>query len=200
MKTKKLSFVIVATFLMVVLFAANSMAICEKCSGDDNYCYCSEGSQGMDCVAYATYCTFSGDPCPGGGGCFLAGTMISTITGPKPVEMIGIGDQVISRDENGKNRWVLVENNIRVFKTDYFSINGALEVTGDHPFFVKNQWITTENLKIGDRLIGEDMEEIEIVSIEHFNKGVRAFNIDVLTPDTFFANGILVHNKSIISN
>ena len=152
----------------------------------------------MNCEASTTGCTFSGASCDGGGGCFLAGTMISTLSGPKAVELVGVGDQVLSYDEEGNHQWALVEGSIKVLKTEFFSINGKLSVTADHPFFVDGNWVNAEDLRIGDRLVGQDSAEIEIASIEQVNKGVRVYNIDVIAPDTFFANGILVHNKSFV--
>jgi intein/homing endonuclease len=73
-----------------------------------------------------------------------------------------------------------------------------LRVTKDHPFFVDDRWIKASELAIGNTMIDISGRNVEVVSLEWVDFGVRVYNLDVLTPDTFYAGGYLVHNKPII--
>ena len=69
--------------------------------------------------------------------CFRAGTLIVTRTGPKKIEDIQQGDQVLTHT----GRWYPVGNRSTRETTEYVVVNTvswgrtALEVTGNHPFF-----------------------------------------------------------------
>jgi|TARA_R100000081_G_scaffold69138_1_gene36363 hypothetical protein len=98
------------------------------------------------------------------------------------------------------------------FADTYFLINGEIKVTGEHPFFVKVPegfylptkgqsseefwaWEYVRNLEIGQVMYDKDMNEVPIDSIEEIEEEIEIVNIDVDTNNTYFAEGILVHNK-----
>lgn len=54
---------------------------------------------------------------------------------------------------------------------------------------------TTEELRPGDELTTECGDHLVISSVDGVSRGVRVYNIAVGGTNTFFANGILVHNK-----
>ena len=98
------------------------------------------------------------------------------------------------------------------FTDTYFLINGEIKVTGEHPFFVKIPdgfylsttgqnseefwaWEYVRNLEVGQIMYDKDMNEVPIDSIEEIEKEIEIVNIDVDTNNTYFAEGILVHNK-----
>jgi intein/homing endonuclease len=58
-----------------------------------------------------------------------------------------------------------------------------------------NLWINAQELKIGDKLLGKNGEIKVVESIEEISVGVRSYNIQVGNDHTFFADGVLVHNK-----
>ena len=84
----------------------------------------------------------------------------------------------------------------------YFLINNSLGVTGEHPIYVKRinkyQFIIAKELIIGDYLVKQDKSLEMINSIEwqlpDYNN--MLYVLDVEEVDTYYANGILVHNKS----
>jgi len=98
------------------------------------------------------------------------------------------------------------------FADTYFLINDEIKVTGEHPFFVKIPdgfylsttgqnseefwaWEYVRNLEVGQIMYDKDMNEVPIDSIEEIEKEIEIVNIDVDTNNTYFAEGILVHNK-----
>ena len=98
------------------------------------------------------------------------------------------------------------------FAETYFLINGEIKVTGEHPFFVKVPegfylptkgqsseefwaWEYVRNLEVGQIMYDKDMNEVSIDSIEEIEEEIEIVNIDVDTNNTYFAEGILVHNK-----
>ncbi|HEY8462280.1 MAG TPA: ribonucleotide reductase N-terminal alpha domain-containing protein, partial [Blastocatellia bacterium] len=78
--------------------------------------------------------------------CFPAGTMISTINGPKPIEEIREGDLVLTH----RGRYRRVTETMR--REDYLyrlKIDKLPEmrVTGEHPFFTDQGWIDAADLE-----------------------------------------------------
>ena len=98
------------------------------------------------------------------------------------------------------------------FSDSYFVINGDIKVTGEHPFFIKIPegfylptkgqnseefwcWEYVRNLEVGQIVYDKDMKEISIDTIEEIEEEIEIVNIDVDGNNTYFAEGILVHNK-----
>jgi ribonucleoside-diphosphate reductase alpha chain len=78
--------------------------------------------------------------------CFPAGTMISTINGPKPIEEISEGDLVLTH--RGRYRHVTEtmrrEGYLYRLKIDKLP---EMRVTGEHPFFTDQGWIDAADLE-----------------------------------------------------
>ena len=98
------------------------------------------------------------------------------------------------------------------FSDTYYVFNGNIKVTGEHPFFVKIPdgyylptegqsseefwcWEYVRNLGVGQIMYDKDMKEVPIDTIEEIEKEIEIVNIDVDGNNTYFAEGILVHNK-----
>ena len=141
-------------------------------------------------------------PGRGRGICFLAGTTILMADGKTlAIENIKVGDEVLGFDT--KLKTTLKDKVSRVINdkaTEYFLINGKIKVTLHHPFYVRGRWIEAGKLKIGDKLLSFKGEEIPVLSIRKIklNSGVKIYNLEVKKHHTFYAEGILVHNKIII--
>jgi hypothetical protein len=96
------------------------------------------------------------------GGCFVAGTLVHTKVGLKPVETIKVGDWVLSQpEEQGERVYRQVTNTFAlgekvIWLVGYYVVDpsmiegGALEyvaVTGNHPFWVKDAgWTRADEL------------------------------------------------------
>ena len=137
----------------------------------------------------------------GGGGCFTPETLILMASGEtKPIKNITIGDSVKSFDfQKNETTQSKVIALFKFQKTSHLIING-LEVTPTHPFCTgKGQWTKAGMLKVGDIILGEDLEKIRIESIEKVQKDVTVYNFTVDGTHIYFvSNGdksFLVHNK-----
>jgi len=98
------------------------------------------------------------------------------------------------------------------FADSYFVINGDIKVTGEHPFFIKIPkgfylstrgqnseefwcWEYVRNLEVGQIMYDKDINEVLIDTIEEIEEEIEIVNIDVDGNNTYFAEGVLVHNK-----
>ena len=88
--------------------------------------------------------------------CFVAGTLVLTSTGPKPIEQIKAHDLVYAYNEKtGKLAWYpVIQTFVRITpEIHHLKLsNGAnLSTTWSHKFYVAGKgWVQTEDLKVGD--------------------------------------------------
>ena len=158
-------------------------------------------------------CTSDGDSC------FLAGTPIALSDGTeKPIEDIKVGNIVLGYDLNANKKV-----NVKVLelespvRDDYYIIEfkdgSKLEVTNEHPIYIKNNnfkgWgsiipkITLDDtgmivnkINVGDQVLKLNNKWVEIINIIHVKERVQTYNLKkVSKTNTFFAGGVLVHNK-----
>jgi Pretoxin HINT domain len=98
-------------------------------------------------------------------GCFVAGTLVHTPYGLRPVEQIAVGDLVMSLPEDGsgeaayKRVLKTVEYDDKSVHAIYYMVDGDLSkteavfVTGVHPFWVEGRgWTPAEHLYVGNNL------------------------------------------------
>jgi intein/homing endonuclease len=151
--------------------------------------------------------------------CFVAGTKVTMADGTeKNIEEIEVGDVVKSwNEETGEIRDSKVVKLIQPMHDDMLVIrfsNGAVnENTFDHPYYVKDKgWcshsptltkerydIDSELFEVGDICYhnnDEELEEVEVISIKENWGEVQTYIFELDTDNTFFANGVLVHNKT----
>jgi hypothetical protein len=117
-------------------------------------------------------------------GCFIAGTLVHTREGMKPIEEIQAGDYVLSAPENGegektykrvlntfayddKEIWVV---KIRNWDPDALGIKNKqirhIYCTGNHPFWVESEgWTAAEHLRHDRRLRLSDGGEGSVVYV-----------------------------------
>jgi hypothetical protein len=132
---------------------------------------------------------------------FLAGTKISTSKGEVSIESLSVGDNVLSFDPNSlKTSEDRVEKIYTKIADEYYFLkfdNGSeLKVTAHHPIFTnKKLFIEVKNLKLGDEVWTTNIST-KIISIQKINQQNKVFNLKVSNNQTYFANGIGVHNKN----
>ena len=95
-------------------------------------------------------------------GCFVAGTLVHTKDGLKPIEQIEVGDWVLSKSESGEGEqaYKRVLNTFSFEDKDVWSIDyattdtiGTSIVTGNHPFWVKDLgWTRADHLSCGSEV------------------------------------------------
>lgn len=112
------------------------------------------------------------------------------------------GDELLAFTTTGE----IVHTTVRqviVHEVDEYVVVGTgqttLRVTREHPFYVGDgTFKTLEALKVGDRIfavVGGGLREQGITSLETVSAPTRVYNLQTDHPNTYFANGIAVHNK-----
>ena len=141
--------------------------------------------------------------------CFVAGTLIETEEGLKPIEEINTGDYVWSEEIiSGKKGLKRVANTFVHDKKRlvYVYINGRrIDTTEEHPFWVERKgWILAGQLKKGDVLRLKSDDNVSVIDIEYIDleEPVKVYNFEVEDWHTYFVSDInvLVHNKSNLAN
>ena len=135
--------------------------------------------------------------------CFAAGTPVHTRDGLKPIEIIRVGDQVLSRDvETGALGFQPVIAVKRTPETDTLRVslsNGErLVTTPIHRFWIAGKgWALARDLKPGDALRGI-AGRLKVVAVEAQRKQ-DVFNFEVESNCTYFVGqrGVLVHDNSV---
>lgn len=154
--------------------------------------------------------------------CFIKGTEITLANGEqKKIENIVIGDEVLTYNvDTKKTESGLVENIVSPEHTKFVVFNfekGIENVnTLDHPYYIKDKgWssydpkmtqikygLKVNKVQIGDTFLlfnkeTKEIDEIKLLSQKLLSKTQKTFNLDKVSKNhNFFANGILVHNKS----
>lgn len=135
----------------------------------------------------------------GGEGCFLPGTQITlSDLSYMNIENLRKGHKILSYDTVSKQKIIseVKETFIHYNSEKILIINDIINVTPNHPFYINNQWCEIGTAKVGDILLNQNSEIVEIVSIEEVFGDYIVYNIE--TDDithNYFANGILAHNK-----
>ncbi len=130
-----------------------------------------------------------------GGGCFAGETPILLSDGTrKPIKDIKVGDKVVSRTSDGR-RVVRTVTAVSVDIEDgYLLINDKLRVTPDHLLFVNGAWRRADEVRLGDKLLGEDGRSVEVKSLSYHRQSLPVYNFKVDKDFNYFAGGILAHN------
>ena len=138
--------------------------------------------------------------------CFVAGTLVATEDGQKPIEEIEVGDKVLSANpETGEIAYKTVEETY-INETDeliHVHVNGeTISATPNHPFYVdKFGWTLAKNLKAGDILVLSNGEFVVVEWVQHeiLESPVKVYNFEVQDFHTYFVgkSDILVHNECV---
>jgi hypothetical protein len=138
--------------------------------------------------------------------CFVAGTLVDTEDGLRPIEEIEVGDRVWARDvETGETALQPVTDLIRrhervIWDVELVAADGAherFETTHDHPWWIAGRgWQTTEELAPGAAVVTRDGRGMVIVRVEQTDRVDATFNLTVDVFHTYFVGDqrVLVHN------
>ena len=149
--------------------------------------------------------------------CFVAGTLVMTDRGLRPIEEIEVGDLVLSRDdETGETAYKPVTELIRRHDREIWELtlqvvgeNGEItttkfETTDDHPWrTVEGEWLATGELVGGMQILRATGEAATVESVVHTHRTARTFNLEVADFHSYFVGevGVWVHNAcTIIAN
>lgn len=158
-------------------------------------------------------------------GCFLAGTLVATAEGPRPIETIRAGQWVLSRDEASREQ--ALKRVVRLFRgqtdqvvylrvasqraglggdrasgDDATSQVQTLRCTPEHPFWVAGRgFVPAGELVAGQRGLDSAGEELTFVSVEVRAEQAAHFNFEVEDFHTYFVSetpqdaAVWVHNS-----
>ena len=141
--------------------------------------------------------------------CFVAGTLVLTIDGNKPIEEIKAGDLVYSTDpETGESEYKEV---VQTFENEaeelvHISVAGEEIVTTlKHPFYVPQKgWTSAIDLRAGDILVLSNGEYVIVEKVQHeiLESPVKVYNFEVKDYHTYYVgeNSVLVHNMCEVEN
>jgi len=136
-------------------------------------------------------------------GCFLPETPILRPDGSVTlISLLKKGDRVMAFTPEEKLVPAEIKNITKRTVNGYFVVSTPrvkLNVTGEHPFYVgAGTFRTLESLRIGQKLFaydGKGISEQTITGIEQVIGVTTVYNLQTDEPNTFFAGGIVVHNK-----
>ena len=144
-------------------------------------------------------------------GCFVAGTMVHTKQGLKPIEQIEIGDVVLSQPQfSGEVGFRPVVNTFIVGERPVFEINiqdssgqsETIRATFQYPFWRDGSgWTALEELKPGDSLQLGDGRAVSVIQCADTGQAEPVFNFTVDGYHTYYVGqmGVWVHNASSIA-
>ena len=136
-------------------------------------------------------------------GCFLPETPILKADGTRvPISQLRICDALLAFTSEGVVVHTTVRNILTHDVEEYLVVTTdrlSVRVTMEHPFYVgQGIFKTIEALRAGDTIYAFDgvgLAPQSIVSIQRIHQSTRVYNLQTDQPNTFFANGIAVHNK-----
>jgi hypothetical protein len=138
--------------------------------------------------------------------CFVAGTLVSTADGTKPIEDIAVGDKVWTRNlATGLDELQLVAETFvhQTVALYHLTINGErVSTTAEHPFLVQDKgWQMAGNLRPGDILVTPDGTTVlQAVEVEERDLAdiVAVYNFHVENNLNYYVHAgntpVLVHN------
>jgi hypothetical protein len=146
--------------------------------------------------------------------CFVAGTLVMTEAGLRPIEEIEVGDRVLSRDEaTRETEFKAVTQLVHRYDREVWNLalsiedgSGELEsfsTTDDHPWRTSvGAWISTESLAPGTKLDLADGRTAVVVSVQKTDRTSETFNLEVSDFHTYFVGhiGAWVHNTCLLNS
>ncbi|HKP57377.1 MAG TPA: polymorphic toxin-type HINT domain-containing protein, partial [Polyangiales bacterium] len=213
--------------------ACGGSGACAGACGAGSRTACSYPGGGTECAAAGCADTSSVQParfCDGGGGCapaapvacssgsctggtcaatcFVAGTLVDTADGLRPIESIRAGDRVRSYDElTGQSAYRRVMERERRVASGLvrvtLSTGGTITMSPEHQLWVQESgWVRAAQLTPDDALrsaqgAAVDVEALEAIALDsNASAGVEVFNLLVEQSATYFVGSepVLVHS------
>ncbi|MBR1811010.1 MAG: hypothetical protein IJ766_05085, partial [Clostridia bacterium] len=135
--------------------------------------------------------------------CFVAGTVVLTVTGTVAIEDVKVGDLVYATDpDTGETA---LKEVLQTFVREsselvHVTVDGEeIICTNEHPFYSpKKGWTAACELRAGDILVTVNGEYVTVEKIQHeiLENSIKVYNFEVADFHTYFVaeTGILVHN------
>jgi hypothetical protein len=144
--------------------------------------------------------------------CFVAGTLVMTDSGLRPIEEIEVGDRVLSRHEaTGETAFKSVTELIRRYDREVWELKlhvkddsgtpELFETTGDHPWrTTDNLWISTADLTPGTHIERANGVPAVVIAVQNTGRTAPTFNLEVSDFHSYFVGetGAWVHNENCL--
>ena len=132
--------------------------------------------------------------------CFPYDVFITTSKGKRWIRDIEIGDLVWTHRGRYKK---VTKVHSRKYKGNLVKINygfyNELSMTSEHPVYIWYKgWIEAKMLKFGDWIKGGKKRKYRIIRIERIPFEGMVYNLSVEEDESYIANGIVVHNCSLL--
>ncbi|WP_394832720.1 Hint domain-containing protein [Pendulispora rubella] len=151
-----------------------------------------------------------GRSCGAPGACFVAGTLVATPQGERPIESLKVGDQVFARsdrDDRGdeaearriSNTFVrpapsLVDVHVITLDDAHESIRS----TPEHLYFTRDRgWLGAGDLVAGETLLDRAGREVQVTKVVPIAQSAAVYNLEVESDHTYFVgrSSVWVHNQ-----
>ena len=127
--------------------------------------------------------------------CVARGTSIATPDGDRRVEDLAVGDLVVAYDvETGRRIDAPLEAIWPSHAERLLELTRELTVSGRHPVWADARWTEASAVSAGAELLRLD-GAVAIADPRSLGYGGPVYDLSVAWPHTFFAAGVLVHNK-----
>jgi hypothetical protein len=127
--------------------------------------------------------------------CVAEGTPIATPHGPVAVERLALGAEVLAFDVEAGTPAVAKVLRIDRERAPSVVALGDLLVTPGHPVWAADRWTPAAEVEPGMRLLGPTRADLAAAPVTIATPHV-VFDIGVTAPHTYFAAGVLLHNKA----
>ena len=132
--------------------------------------------------------------------CLVEGTAVDTPSGPRRVETLRVGDDVLTLGPDGR----LIKTSVVAIRSGtalhWISLSlgdgRTLDVTPTHPLAAGSEWRSAGSLRAGDT-VRTVHGPTAITAIEGHLALTTVYDVSVEPGETFMAAGVLVHNKSV---
>jgi Pretoxin HINT domain len=132
--------------------------------------------------------------------CISEGTLVQTPSGETAIESLKVGDQVVTGDLDGRQGVGVVTAVLesRATRVERVTLDNGFELrcTTEHPIATPCGFRKAGQLRVGDDAVTTKGVS-RVAAMESCEGSERVFDLAVEPFNTFFAAGVLVHNKTM---
>lgn len=132
--------------------------------------------------------------------CFVRGTSVAVPGAAQPIESLRVGDTVLStwdgRPVAARVTGLAVHEGGALLTLHAPGVR--LTTTPEHPVYsaATGSWRPASDFAVGDLLLGLE-GPVRVHGVERGWTSERLYDLEVAGPESFFAEGVLVHNKTV---
>jgi hypothetical protein len=128
--------------------------------------------------------------------CIAEGTAVATPEGPRRVETLARGDSVLGYDvDSGRRVTTHVVDISMAHGEELIALTEGLTVSGRHPVYADGSWTEARDVRRNAVLLSLDGRAVAATPRAPSGDGT-VYDLSVAWPHTYFAGGVLVHNKA----